>query len=136
VTAFGCSLLENPNQFVGDGGAVDAQGDVGPSDGPTETTPPPSGTILWARSAGTAFLYGVASGSAGVAVSGVLSGPGDLGGGIILPSGAEDAVLAQYTSSSGAYMFSSRFGGGSPSGSGQVYAYLDALDISSVPIVS
>jgi len=27
-------------------------------------------------------------------------------------------------------------GGGSPSGSGQVYAYLDALDISSVPIVS
>jgi hypothetical protein len=97
-------------------------------------TPAP-GTILWARSASSVFLYGVAEGSVGVTVSGILSGPANLGGSILTPLAASDVALAEYAPSDGSYLFSTSFGSGSPAGTGTVYGHLDVLDMFGTPIV-
>jgi hypothetical protein len=110
-----------------DGSAVDRVTDAG-------QTPAP-GTILWARSASSVFLYGVAEGSVGVTISGVLSGPANLGGSILTPVGASDVALAEYATSDGSYLFSTSFGAGSPAGTGTVYGHLDVLDTGGAPIV-
>ena len=110
-----------------DGSAGDRVTDAG-------QTPSP-GTILWARSASSVFLYGVAEGSVGVTVSGVLSGPANLGGSVLTPLGASDVALAEYAPSDGSYLFSTTFGAGSPAGTGTVYGHLDVLDMAGTPIV-
>jgi hypothetical protein len=93
------------------------------------------GTILGARSTSTVFLYGVAEGSAGVVVSGALSGPANLGGSLLNPLGATDVAIAEYARSDGSHLFSTRFGGGSPSGTGTVYGHMDVLDSSGAPVI-
>jgi hypothetical protein len=93
------------------------------------------GTILWARSTSSVFLYGVAEGSAGVVVSGALSGPANLGGSLLNPLGATDVAIAEYAPSDGAHLFSARFGGGSPAGTGTVYGHMDVLDSSGAPVI-
>ena len=110
-----------------DGSAVDRVTDAGKAAAP--------GTILWARSASSVFLYGVAEGSVGVAVSGVLSGPANLGGSVLTPLGASDVALAEYAPSDGSYLFSTTFGAGSPAGTGTVYGHMDVLDTAGTPIV-
>jgi hypothetical protein len=110
-----------------DGSAVDRVTDAG-------HTPAP-GTILWARSASSVFLYGVAEGSAGVTISGVLSGPANLGGSVLAPLGASDVALAEYATADGSHLFSTTFGAGSPAGTGTVYGHLDVLDTGGTPIV-
>jgi len=94
-----------------------------------------AGTILWARSTSSVFLYGVAEGSAGVAVSGALSAPANLGGSLLEPLGASDVAIAEYAPSDGTHLFSSRFGGGSPAGTGVVYGHMDVLDSSGAPVI-
>lgn len=110
-----------------DGSAVDRVTDAG-------QTPSP-GTILWARSASSVFLYGVAEGSVGVTITGILSGPANLGGSVLTPLGASDVALAEYASFDGSYLFSTSFGAGSPAGTGTVYGHLDVLDTGGAPIV-
>jgi hypothetical protein len=110
-----------------DGSAGDSVTDAGHAPAP--------GTILWARSASSLFLYGVVEGSVGVAISGVLSGPANLGGSVLTPLGSSDVALAEYSSSDGSYLFSTSFGHGSPAGTGVVYGYLDVLDMAGTPIV-
>ena len=93
------------------------------------------GTILWARSVSSVFLYGVAEGSVGVVVSGVLSAPANLGGSLLSPVGASDVAVGEYASSDGSHLFSTRFGGSSPAGTGIVYGHMDVLDSSGAPII-
>ena len=81
------------------------------------------------------FLYGVAEGSAGVVVSGALSGPANLGGSLLDPIGASDVAIAEYSPSDGSHLFSTRFGGGSPAGTGVTYGHMDFLDSSGAPII-
>jgi hypothetical protein len=81
------------------------------------------------------FLYGVAEGSVGVVVSGILSAPANLGGSLLSPLGASDVAVAEYASSDGAHLFSTRFGGSSPAGVGIVYGHMDILDSSGAPII-
>jgi hypothetical protein len=109
--------------LAGDASAVDSRSVVSP------------GTTLWARSASSVFLYGVAEGSSGVVVSGALSGPANLGGSLLNPLGATDVAIAEYGTSDGAHLFSTRFGGGLPSGTGIVYGHMDVLDSSGAPII-
>lgn len=117
----------------GTGGIVDAgRADASVADGSSDSgRSPPSGSILWARSASSAFLTGVVEGSIGVQVSGILSAPSNLGGSILTPVGASDAVLAEYALADGAHLFSSRFGGGSPAGTGGVFLQIDGLSMGS-----
>ena len=69
---------------LNDGGRADASTtDASAQDSHPVASP---GTILWARSASSVFLYGVAEGSTGVVVSGALSGPANLGGSLLIPS--------------------------------------------------
>jgi hypothetical protein len=96
---------------------------------------PAPGTILWARSASSVFLYGVAEGSVGVAVSGVLSGPANLGGSVLTPLASSSVALAEYSSSDGSYLFSTSYAAGSPAGTGTVYGHMDVLDTGGTPIV-
>jgi hypothetical protein len=100
-------------------------GEAGGGSGGTAGSSP--GKILWARSASSAFLYGVAEGSVGVVVSGVLSGPANLGGSVLTPDAASSVALAEYSPSDGSHLFSTTFGNGSPSGTGVVYGHLDVL---------
>jgi hypothetical protein len=134
-----CSLLEDPTQFVGDGGGgVDATFDA-PADGvadvASDAPPPKPGQTLWARSGSTSFLYGVAVGSGGVVIAGIISSPANMGGAQLVNVSATDGVIAQYSPLDGAHMFSSRFGNASPGGSGAVFAYLNVLDYTSEPII-
>lgn len=101
--------------------------------GSTQTSTP--GSVIWARSASSVYLYGVAEGSVGVVVSGVLSGPANLGGSLLAPVGASDTALAEYAAADGTYLFSTRFGGGMPGGTGRVYGHLNVLDSSGTPII-
>ena len=103
-----------------------------PVDAGQTSTP---GKILWARSASSVFLYGVAEGSVGVVVSGVLSGPANLGGSILTPGSGSSVALAEYSPSDGSHLFSTTFGNSSPSGTGVVYGHLDVLDAAGTPIV-
>jgi hypothetical protein len=109
---------------AGSGGAAGAAGQG-----------PAPGTIRWARSASSVFLYGVAEGSVGVAISGVLSGPANLGGSVLSPLAAADVALAEYASADGSHLFSTSFGAGSPTGTGTVYGHMDVLDTAGTPIV-
>jgi hypothetical protein len=111
--------------------APDASGDTSPGGGAEADARRPSGSILWARSTSSLYLFGLAEGSTGVAVSGTISAPADLGGTLLVPVGATDTVLAQFASSDAAHQYSSRFGGGA----GDVYGFLDVLDPNSTPLV-
>jgi hypothetical protein len=120
------------------GGTGGMLGDGSASDGsPVDANPPASSTILWARSTSTVFLYGVAEGSTGVEVSGPLSSPADLGGPhLISPVGLADTALAEYSSVDGSYLFATRFGSGTPAGSGTVYGSLNTIGSAGNPIIS
>ncbi len=94
----------------------DAQGDSASADAP--------GTILWARSASSVFLYGVAEGSTGVVITGSITAPADLGGlQALVPRGKTDTVIAQFATTDAAHQYSTQFGGG-----GEVYGFLDTVD--------
>jgi hypothetical protein len=116
-----------------DGGRAD----VSTSDGSAGDAHPAAapGTILWARSVSSVFLYGVAEGSAGVVVTGILSGPANLGGSLLDPVGASDVAIGEYASSDGSHLFSTRFGGSSPAGTGIVYGHMEVLDSSGSPVI-
>ena len=115
------------------GGGPGGAGGTAGAAGSGQTAAP--GSIRWARSASSVYLYGVAEGSVGVVVSGTLSGPANLGGSILAPVGATDVALAEYAPADGSHLFSTRFGGGSPGGTGTVYGHLDILDSSGTPII-
>jgi hypothetical protein len=110
--------------------SADSQSNGGAGGG----TPP--GTILWARSASTAFLLSVAEGPTGVVVTGGISAPADLGGGLLAPQSGTDVVLAQYAKADGAFQFASRFGNSSPVGTGYIGASLEAFDTNGAPILT
>jgi hypothetical protein len=114
-----------------DADAVDTRGD-GAEDAAGPSAP---GTILWARSASSVFLTGVAVGPAGVVVSGNLDAPANLGGQTFAPRGAEDTLIAEFATADGAHLFSSQFGTSSPLGTGVVSGAVSVLDGSGAPLV-
>ena len=120
---------------AGTGGRAPTDGSVADRPPADAGTGPVPGTILWARSASSVFLYGVAEGSVGVVVSGVLSGPANLGGSVLTPMGTSDTALAEYSPADGSHLFSTRFGGSSPAGTSRLYGHLDVLDSTGVPII-
>jgi hypothetical protein len=97
----------------------------------------PHGSILWARSTSNAWLYSAIDGPAGVVTTGTITVPltANLGGSTLTPVGATDAVLGQFASSDATHISSSRFGGSTPSGTGNVYATGSILDASGAAIV-
>jgi hypothetical protein len=116
---------DNSSVDAGTGGAQgggDGAADVGAA--------PQSGSILWARSGAGASLtlLAAAEGPGGVVATGTFSSSANLGGQPLNPAGESDALIAEFAASDGAPLYSSRFGGGSPAGSGSVTGFVDFVD--------
>ncbi len=95
----------------------------------------PSGSILWARSTSSLYLYGLAQSSTGIVVTGTISAPADLGGTLLVPVGSTDTVLAQFASSDAAHQSSARLGRTGDGGAGEVYGFIDVVDPASTPLI-
>lgn len=87
------------------------------------------GEPRWVRSLSSMTPYGIAEGPGGVVVTGGVVAPADLGGGLIMPAGLFDAVIASF-SSDGAHLYSVRHGG-----AGSEFPFLDAVAANGAPIV-
>ncbi len=96
--------------------------------GPPATTAKP-GELRWVRSLSSMIPYGIADGPGGLVVTGGVVAPADLGGGLIMPAGLTDAVVAGFTID-GAHLYSARHGG-----AGSEFPFLDVLSPSGAPIV-
>jgi hypothetical protein len=111
-------------------GGVVADGKPDSTSGAEADARLPPGTVLWARSASSLFVTGLAPSSTGIVTTGWITAPADLGGDLLVPVGSTDTVLAQFAPSDAAHQYSARFGGG-----GNVYGFLKIVDTNSAPVV-
>lgn len=80
------------------------------------------GTPRWVRSLSSATGTGVAETSTGLVLTGYMTAPVDLGGGVLVPAGMTDSVVAGF-SPEGEHQYSVRVGG-----AGQEYLFLETAD--------
>ena len=109
-----------PDKFLVDGdGGSDGNGDARPS-----------GDIVWIRSLSSITAYGLASGPAGLTMSGGITVPGDLGGGMLMPAGTYDMVVAGFAEADAAHIYSVRHGD-----VGEEFGFLDVTESTGAPMI-
>jgi hypothetical protein len=123
TVAVACAACGSVSDQTADGNGGDdaASADARPAD--------PPGTVQWARSLSTVAPTGVVEGSVGVVVTGYMTAPADLGGGILTPTGGTDSVVASYGLDDPGFVFASQLGG-----EGNEFAFLDTLDANGTPL--
>lgn len=117
------------------GGGAGGKGAPGGTCGVATGDCRPPGSIIWARSASSVYLYQAVEGSTGVIATGNFTSPADLGGALLAPLGNTDTAIAEYGAADGAHLFSSRYGGGTPVGTGRVFGTADVLDSAGSPVI-
>jgi len=118
--AVGCGSVSDNKQLAdGPTGDVDAM------------TPAAPGTLRWVRSLSSLEALGVADGPGGLVITGAMTTPADLGGGVLTPTGGAALVVAGFNSDDASHLYSVRYGD-----VGSVFPFLHAVNASGAPIVN
>jgi hypothetical protein len=100
------------------------------TDAPPDVAPAAPGEYRWIRSLSSMQGYGVADGAGGLVVTGGITAPVNLGGGVLTPVGSSDMVVAGFAAADASHLYSVRHGA-----AGQEYPFLDTTDVQGAPLV-